>query len=363
MEQALVLVMALVAFANGANDNSKGVAALVGCGAARPGPALIWAAVTTALGALASCWLGTLLLKSFSAGLFRIEGALPAGFFVMALGGAFAWVLIATFAGLPVSTTHALLGGMAGAGVSSFGIQQVNWQFLGAKFALPLALSPLISLAIVFVMARPLRFVLGRLVDGCACIGQEPVISAGNGVAALEATRVSLVVARREECPRWWPSLALPGPILARGLHWMSGGFIGFARGWNDAPKIAALGMAGFAAADAAFTAVTVVTVAMALGGLLAGARVLRTLAHKVTEMPLSESLSAGLTTAALVGMASWNGLPVSTTHVSTGAIVGAGLRTDPRGVRWNTVGEILFSWLVTLPVAALLASLLRLLL
>jgi PiT family inorganic phosphate transporter len=63
------------------------------------------------------------------------------------------------------------------------------------------------------------------------------------------------------------------------------------------------------------------------------------------------------MTSAALVGLASWNGLPVSTTHVTTGGIIGAGLKHDPRAVRWKKVGEILLSWAVTLPVAALIAS------
>ncbi len=73
--------------------------------------------------------------------------------------------------------------------------------------------------------------------------------------------------------------------------------------------------------------------------------------------MPLAESLTASLMTATLVGLASWNSLPVSTTHVSTGAIIGAGLKRDPRGVRWGKVGEIVLSWIVTLPVAGLIAA------
>ena len=100
-----------------------------------------------------------------------------------------------------------------------------------------------------------------------------------------------------------------------------------------------------------------IVAAAMALGGLIAGQRVLETLSKKVTALPLPEALTASATTATLVSLASWNGLPVSTTHVSTGAIIGAGLRNNPRTVRWAKVGEIVLSWLVTLPVAALLSA------
>lgn len=84
----------------------------------------------------------------------------------------------------------------------------------------------------------------------------------------------------------------------------------------------------------------------------------LETLAGKLTALPLAESLTASAATAALVGLASWNGLPVSTTHVATGAIIGAGLmKHDARAVRWGKVGEIVLSWVVTLPVAAVLGA------
>ena len=99
------------------------------------------------------------------------------------------------------------------------------------------------------------------------------------------------------------------------------------------------------------------VTVAMAAGGLIAGRRVLETLSKKLTPLPLAESLTSSLATAALVGLASWNSLPVSTTHVATGAIIGAGLKNDPARVKWAKVGEIVLSWVVTLPVAALVAG------
>lgn len=95
----------------------------------------------------------------------------------------------------------------------------------------------------------------------------------------------------------------------------------------------------------------------MAVGGVVAGRRVLETMARNLTPLPLSESLTASLTTASLVCTASWVGLPVSTTHVSTGAIIGAGLRNDPGKVRWRKVGEIVLSWITTLPVAASISA------
>jgi PiT family inorganic phosphate transporter len=84
---------------------------------------------------------------------------------------------------------------------------------------------------------------------------------------------------------------------------------------------------------------------------------VLDTLSRKLTPLPLPESLTASVTTASLVCLASWNGLPVSTTHVSTGSIIGAGLKNDPGSVKWKKVTEIVLSWVITLPAAGLLAA------
>ena len=89
----------------------------------------------------------------------------------------------------------------------------------------------------------------------------------------------------------------------------------------------------------------------------MAGRKVLETLATKLTPLPLPESLTASLVTATLVAAASWASMPVSTTHVSTGAIVGAGLKNDPGKVKWSKVTEILLSWAVTLPVAGIISA------
>jgi PiT family inorganic phosphate transporter len=147
---------------------------------------------------------------------------------------------------------------------------------------------------------------------------------------------------------------------MANFIHWTSGGLVGFARGWNDAPKIAALSIVALSDAhfkNPAAIGFAIVTIAMAIGGLVSGRQVLETLARKLTPLPLPESLTASLTTAALVSAASWASLPVSTTHVATGAIVGAGLKNDPSQVKWSKVTEIVMSWLITLPVAGIVGA------
>lgn len=353
----IVSLMALLAFANGANDNCKGVVTLVGYGVARPRHALVWAMVTTAIGAAISFWASSGLVKSFSSGLFAEGAPLDTGFFAAVLCGASGCVILATLTGFPVSTTHAITGALTGAGLVAFGNAQMQWNVLGAKFALPLALSPLLSLSVVFLLSWPILFVVGRLAGRCACLTEEPVVQSAGGAATMAATRWNVVVDNEEACREQPKVASATTSATLNAYHWMTSGFIGFARGWNDSPKIASLGLVTLSSSHGMALSFAVVTLAMAVGGLVSGRKVLETLAKKITPLPLAESLTASTTTATLVSLASWHGLPVSTTHVSTGAIVGAGLKHNTRAVHWGKVGEIVLAWIVTLPLAALIAA------
>jgi PiT family inorganic phosphate transporter len=355
---ALIFLVALLAFANGSNDNGKGVATLVGFGVARPWTALVYATATTTAGGIVSFWLAGGLLKGFSGGwLFDNAAHLDARFYVAVLAGACGWVLLASRTGMPVSTTHAIVGALCGSGVVAFGNASVQWSALGTRFALPLVLSPVLSLAVVYVVAFPVLFVVSRLAGRCVCVVEEaaiPVTIGGAVVANSAGTHRAVITGTEASCAADGPPVAaVTTSAAANAVHWLSAGLISFARGWNDTPKIAALSLLALAAA----VGFAVVLVAMALGGLLAGRRVLETMSKKLTPLPLAESLTASLVTATLVGLASWRSLPVSTTHVATGSIIGAGLKNDPRNVKWTKVAEIALSWLITLPVAALIAA------
>ena len=367
MVSAMIVLglVGLLAFANGANDNCKGVATLVGFGAATPRGAMIWAALTTAAGAGISFFLAGGLIKSFSTGLFAQETGLEATFFIAVLIGAVGWIVFATFTGLPVSTTHAIMGGLLGAGLVSLSMGQIRWAELGSRVALPLVLSPLLSMLVVYGVSWPVNRLLGRWAGRCMCVVEDATITQTGGAGA--ALPLMTVVADTEKvCADQSPAMTISTTATTNAIHWASGGLVGFARGWNDAPKIAALSIGALAAAQVQggmAVAFAVVTLAMAAGGLLAGRRVLETLSRKVTPLPLAESLTASMTTALLVSCASWFGMPVSTTHVSTGAIVGAGVRSNPREVKWGKVRDIVMSWVVTLPVAAIMAASVRLVL
>lgn len=354
----VIVLAALLSYANGANDNSKGVATLVGFGAATPRQALIWATVTTAIGAGFSFWVAGGMIEAFKARLFANGTALESIFYIAVLVGAFGWVMFATFTGMPVSTTHAIVGGLIGAGLVAFGHQSIVWNFLVRGFAMPLLLGPVVSMVLVYGMAWPVVAVSRRYANRCICVTGQGVVS--GGAAMVAESSVGVVTGTVTECETVAPLVAVTAPKAANAIHWFSSGMVGFARGWNDAPKIAALSLvalAGTGVSNPAAVGFVIVTIVMAVGGYTAGRRVLETLAKKVTPLPLAESLTASMTTAVLVSAASWASLPVSTTHVSTGAIVGAGLKNDASKVRWSKVAEIALSWVVTLPVSGLIAA------
>ena len=145
---------------------------------------------------------------------------------------------------------------------------------------------------------------------------------------------------------------------VADGLHWLSSALTSFTRGLNDVPKIVALGIGAsslFGIAGWPLFATT--ALAMGAGGVIGGFRVTRTLARRVTVLSPAEGFSANLVTTLLVGLASICALPVSTTHVSSAAIIGVGMSQGGRKLQWGTVGTLLSAWLVTLPATALMSA------
>src|SRR5213075_11340 len=141
---------------------------------------------------------------------------------------------------------------------------------------------------------------------------------------------------------------------LVDAMHFLSAGAVSFARGLNDTPKIAALLMVG-TAFDIRWGLVAV-AVAMAVGGLLNARKVADTMSTKITGMNPGQGFAANLATALLVNTASYHDLPVSTTHVSVGSLLGIGITTQQ--AKWRPVIGVLLSWLITLPCAAAFAAL-----
>jgi PiT family inorganic phosphate transporter len=347
-----------LALANGANDNFKGVATVYGSGQLGYRKALLLATASQIAGSLASVVLATALVKAFSGkGLVPPELLTPELLTAVALGAAVT-VGVATRVGLPVSTTHAIVGGLVGAGAVAAG-SALDLGALGTAFVLPLAVGPFVAAAAAWAFSRGGDAIGSRAERGvCVCVepGGAPAPALVAGIANL-GVGATAKIARTSGC-KAHHAVELAGIEIDQVLrigHVASATTVGFARGLNDTPKILGL-MVGASVIDPTVGA-GVLGIAMALGGLVASRRVADTLALRITPMQNGQGLAANLATSLLVVGASRLGLPVSTTHVSTGGIFGIGAAAGT--LQHRQAGEILGAWLGTLPLAAALGALL----
>jgi PiT family inorganic phosphate transporter len=353
---ALALLAAFLAWANGSNDVSKGVATLVGSGVSNERTAVLWGTGWTVAGALLAAFATQGLVATFSGKGFLAQPIAGPNFLASVALGAAAWVLFASKTGLPVSTTHAITGALAGAAIVAQGAGALHWGFLARNAILPLALSPIASIALLYTIFPLLRRGLARVDAYCVCLERRAAILPAGAKAFAIVIEHKTLVAAEEDCA---VSTAVAGRLnVLDGIHWLSSAATSFVRGLNDAPKIVALGVlasAGLGRSSAPLYGA--IALAMGAGSLVGGFRVTETLARRVTRMSPTEGFSANLVTTLLVGTASLAALPVSTTHVSSSAIIGIGLHRGTRNIGWRTVREMLFAWMVTLPVAALVGA------
>jgi PiT family inorganic phosphate transporter len=350
----------LLAFANGANDTFKGVATLLGSGTADYRRALVWATATTLAGSAVALIFAERLVRTFS-GKGLVPDALTGdpAFLMAVAGGAGVTVLLAARLGFPISTTHALTGALAGAGIVGAG-SAFDAGRLATTFFAPLLVSPLLAVGgawLLYPLLRRARRSLGVTRRTCVCVGNSvrPLVPvAGNNMALAEDGGL-LTVDRLEDCREFYGGrvLGFGAQQLLDTLHYLSAGAVSFARGLNDTPKIVALLLAAGALKPTA--GLLLVGAAMALGGWLAAGRVAETMSHGITRMNHGQGFTANLVTAVLVAGASRVGMPVSTTHVSCGALFGLGAATGH--ARRRTIAAILLAWITTLPLALMLGA------
>lgn len=356
MTLAIILLAVLcLAYANGANDNFKGVATLFGSGTTNYRRALLWATITTFLGSITAVYFAEKLLESFSGrGLVSEALTLDNQYLAAVAFGAGFTVLVATRIGMPISTTHSLVGALVGAGWAADSAIDMNR--LGVQFFLPLLVSPLVAIVLTglcYVLFHAARLRMGITEQTCFCAGSEtvevvPVLS--REIALQQVEHLTATIGSEVSCHNRYDGklLGIKAPVALDWLHYLSAGTVSFARGLNDTPKIAALllltpqlgGLGG----------VTLVAVVIACGGLLNARRVAETMSHKITPLNHGQGFTANLVTALVVIGASRLGMGVSTTHVSCGALFGLG--TVTRQARWKMIGTIVAAWVTTLPAA-----------
>jgi inorganic phosphate transporter, PiT family len=323
-ETALVIVVAIALafdFTNGFHDTAHAVATSVSTRALSPRMAVLIAAVMNFLGAFTS----TKVAKTVGGGLINTQaGFVTAHVLLAALLGAMAWNLLTWRLGLPSSSTHALIGGLLGAALARGGSNPVDWSNLWNKTVFPGLVSP----------------VIGFLLAGLVMV---------------------LIL--------WGFRRVRPAP-LNRGFRIAqiaSGSFLAFAHGTNDAQKtMGVIALALYAAghssspADIPDWVIASAAASMALGTYIGGWRIMRTMGTRIFKLRPPQGFAAQVTASSvLYAVATRYGFPVSTTHVISGSVMGAGATTRFSAVRWGVAADIVGAWLLTIPAAAAVAAVL----
>jgi PiT family inorganic phosphate transporter len=345
----ILLAAAFLAYSNGANDNFKGVSTLFGSGTTNFNTALRWGTITTLAGCLYAIYVAQGLMKNFSGKGLIPDDALQDPMLAIAVAlGAASTVFLATRIGIPVSTTHAIVGALTGAGFIAVG-SELNTAQLGETFLKPLLLSPFIACG-----ASILLYIIFRQTRKWLRIEKDTILEFQDPLAHQSGISAAAISINRQ------PKEIYTGHIIGirvqkvlDSLHFLSAGAVGFARGMNDAPKIAGLLLlVHFLSVP---SMIIIVAAVMAAGGLLNAKKVAETMSKKITYMNPGQGFTSNLVTAALVWTASMSGLPVSTTHVSVGGIFGIGVVNKKADTKM--IGKILGSWVLTLPIAAITSA------
>lgn len=350
-----LVVALLVATFNGANDNFKGFATIWGADILSFKQSLFLSTLATVLGGLLSIYLAGNLLSVFSGKeIITVDRFVQVNLLLSVSLGALITLILATLMGFPISTTHALLGGLVGAGL---GIPQaeLHWHKISTLFILPLLFSPFVSALTVFLFNKSTS--KNKSTAACVCLVNELEHIAMGDAAALTSSNIKSIKPRilysNTGCAN--ELVKFSNKQLVDYLHPTSAFLISFSRGVNDTPKLASLLLIIPFLTNR--LSIMLVVLMMAIGGYLYSKKVATTMSKKITPINHVNGIKANLTTAFLVLIASHFGLPVSTTHVAVGSITGIAL-TENNSINKQIIYQILMSWILTLPVSMTIAYL-----
>lgn len=355
----LFIAAIFLAYSNGANDNFKGVATLFGSGTTDYKKAITWATVTTLAGSVAAIFLASSLVKNFSGKGLVPDSLIQSPSFAISIAlGAALTVFLATKIGMPISTTHSLVGALFGSGVVAVG-SSFNFAKLGNVFLMPLIVSPLMAAVvslILYLILRRARIMAGVEKETYVTVGNELVPQftvESNYINPSVVGQKAAVISPQAIEQYQGEFIGISAQKILDFFHFISAGIVSFARGLNDTPKIVGL-LVVINALDIRL-GMLAVAAAMAIGGLLNAKKVGEMISKRITPMNSGQGFTANLVTGLLVTTASIHGMPVSTTHVSVGSIFGIGTVTKKADVK--VIRKILMSWLLTLPIAAALSG------
>jgi PiT family inorganic phosphate transporter len=314
----VVIVVALFFdFTNGFHDTANSIATSVSTRALSPRLAVVSAAVLNFIGAFVSIKVAA----TVATGIVDSD-AITLEIVLAGLIGAITWNLITWYLGLPSSSSHALIGGVAGSAIAAVGFDVVQWHGLVHKVLIPSLAAPALGLA---------------------------------GAAALMLVLIWILRRRAPGVVNW----------TFRRLQLVSGAFVAFTHGTNDAQKtmgIIALALvaSGHLSADHFHVPTWVIVcsaAAMGAGTYAGGWRIIRTLGQRVAKLDPPQGFAAQTATATMLWLTAHLGYPVSTTHVVSGSVLGAGATRRFSAVRWGVAGNIVTAWVMTIPCAGLVGA------
>jgi inorganic phosphate transporter, PiT family len=313
----LIAVALLFDFLNGLHDAANSIATIVSTRVLKPIYAVFWAAI---FNFIAFLFFGLNVAETLGTGIVA-AGAIDARVVFGALTGAIVWNVLTWLTGIPSSSSHALIGGLVGAGTAKAGIGAIVWPGLG-KTSAAIVLSPFVGFLLALALVLAVSWLFVR---------QTPY--------AVDRTF------------RIW--------------QFVSASLYSLGHGGNDAQKtmgiIAVLlysqGHLG-AKFHVPFWVVLTCQAAMGLGTLAGGWRIVRTMGSRITRLTPVQGFCAETGGAITLFMATYLGIPVSTTHTITGAIIGVGAARRTSAVRWNVANTIVIAWIITIPAAAAIGAL-----
>jgi PiT family inorganic phosphate transporter len=324
----IILLALLYDFLNGANDSANAIATVIATRALTPLKALGLASVFNLLGAFAF----TEVARTVGKGIVSTADLTPTTFLVVLMSGlvgAILWTYICTASGIPISVTHSLVGAIMGAGLVAGGSRVVQWEVLTNKVFLAIALGPFAGFVAGAIIFAVISWVLYFFFKNTPATGTERIF---------------------------------------KKLQIISASFMAFSHGMNDTQNAMGVITAALITSGLIVTQqpgqfpvpwwVKIICGSMmALGTLLMGSRVIRTMGWRLTKLEPKHGFAAETGAGLAVVAVSLAGMPVSTTHVIGSAVVGGTFFQSLRRIRWLEVGRMITAWIITIPMAAIIGG------
>lgn len=320
----LIAMTFLFTYVNGFHDGCNVVATLIACRAMKPYPALIWAAVVEFLSPFAILAIGSsvsdTIKKLVAESFYTNPGAkdVALAFITAGILAAILWNITTWLFAIPASSSHALIGGVVGAGIAAFSSQAISWSYFWTRVVLMIFVTPIASFFVGFAILSLLRFLT------------------------------------QNATPR--------ANTFFHYAQWFNMTFLAFNHSYNDAQKsigivMILIGIFGGATGQIPLWVIALAAASLACGIAFGGFKIIRTVGTGIYKVQAIDSFASQLTAGTVILVSSLLGAPVSSSQIVSSSIMGVGTAERYKAVKWNVAGRILLSWFITIPVAGLLGA------